>query len=323
MQKIHAQFALCLCLTAFLFSCSKTENNVSTVETYSSMNDVFGKLSLQPKVLTVDAATGGSFFGNSGTRYYFIPNSFQTAIGASVTGNIQIAVTEYLQKGDMIFSKMLPVSNGVPIVSGGEVTIYAKQGSQEIFLKPGFNCYISIPTVGTPPTGMQLFTGQPVVDTSIMKTNWILPQRDSSKYNVGVFVFMGIPYGDTLNVISDSLRSINCDYFLGLGAADLKNCTLSITATGVDTASTKNALVYAIFDNKKLIYPMYRSYGSPGITYSLKNVPADPIHFVAFTLVNGQFYGGTLKATPASGANFNLNLLPQDAKAFKAQLNGL
>src|SRR5436190_1659145 len=88
-----------LIATAVFFSCSKPKTVSTTITPkYVSLDAVFAQLSVQPKTLTVDAATGGSFFGTSGTRYSFNPNSFVTATGANVTGSVQVQVTECLSK---------------------------------------------------------------------------------------------------------------------------------------------------------------------------------------------------------------------------------
>ena len=100
------------------------------------MDEIFNMLSLQTKAATINADSGGVFYGNSGTRYIFKKSSFITAAGVNVSGNIQIVVNEILKKGDMIFSRVLPVSNGEPLFSGGEIYITASQTSQQIFLKP-------------------------------------------------------------------------------------------------------------------------------------------------------------------------------------------
>jgi hypothetical protein len=271
-------------------------------------------LRVQSKKVSIDASTGGSFFGSTGTRYLLYANSLMTATGATVTGNVDIEISEYLEKGDMIFSKMLPISNGSALISGGEVNVVATQNGKPLFLKPYNRVYINIPTKGTPPTGMQLFTGQPTVDSSISKVNWILPVRDSSFYQIGVFVTSGI---DTLHVISDSLKLINCDKFMG--SANLQNFTVSFTANGASLTASADFRGYTLIDGAKQIMAMYFS----GDKYTEKYVPSIPVHFAAFTIINGKFYGGILGATPTTGNNYTVNLTQQDASTFKAQLNGL
>ncbi len=311
-----------LLLSSFLFSCRKT-TPVSTpvTTTYSSMDEVFGQLNLQSKTLTVDAAIGGSFFGNSGTHYNFYPNAFKTASGANVTGSVQIEVTEYLQKGDMLFSKMLPISNNEPLLSGGEINVVATQGGQEVFLKWGYPLIASVPVSGTAPTGMKLFTGQPNLDTTQMKANWVLPVRDSAKYMIGIFVqHVGSGGGDTLNIVSDSLRLCNADQFMT--SPIYQTFTVTIAVTGATLPST-GVFGYTLYDTYKGVWPLGRIGSYSAGVFTEMHVPNIPVHFVVFTLINGKFYGGTLGATPATGSNYTVTLTQQDAVAFKTQLNNL
>src|SRR4051812_42251522 len=92
-----------------------------------TMASAMAELMVAPRTVTIDAGTGGTFNGNSGTRYSFPPNAFKTATGVIVTGNVAIQVSEYLKKSDMLFSGMLPISGGEPLLSGGEINVAATQ----------------------------------------------------------------------------------------------------------------------------------------------------------------------------------------------------
>ena len=284
------------------------------------MDAVFGMLSLQPKTLTVDAAIGGSFYGNSGTRYIFYGNTFQTATGASVTGNMQIEVTEYLNKGDMLFSKMLPISNNEPLISGGEISVVATQNGQPVYLKYMNTFQAHIPQPGGAPSGMEIFIGQPNLDTSKFKANWILAKNDTTRYNIGVVIIKSTGGIDTLNIISDSLTRCNADGFMT--SPNYQTFTVTITTTGATLPSTGNVYGYALYDNYKGVWPLY-SYNSTDKVFSEHHVPNIPVHFVVFTLINGKFFGGTLAATPATGTNYIVNLTQVDPVTFKTQLNAL
>jgi len=150
MKKLSYPLASCFLFAGLVLSCSKSYNDIAI---YSSMDDVFSSLSVQSNVTTLDAAAGGTFYGASGTRYVFAPNSFQTASGATVTGKVQVTTSEYLQKGDMIFSKMLPISNNEPLLSGGEINVSASQNGQNIFMKPGTSFKANMPLTGSMPPG--------------------------------------------------------------------------------------------------------------------------------------------------------------------------
>lgn len=317
MKKIILLLALSASVSCCLFSCKK-EKTVSTTTTipagpYTSMNDIFSALRLEPKVLTVDASIGGSFYGNSGTRYIFNANSFQNASGVTITGNIQIQVCEYIQKGDMIFSKMLPISNGEPLISGGEISIAATQNGLPVYLKRNNRFEAHIPTNGTPSTGMELFRGRMAEDTSTAITNWVLPELDSmAKLRIGVFTY---PNQDTFNIISDSLILANADRFMT--APDYQNFTVTPIIEG-DTMPSKNVFGYTIYDNFKGVWPL-SSYMNKVFTEN--HVPNIPVHFAVFTLMNGNFYGGTLGTIPVSGSNYTVSLKKVDANTFKSQLN--
>ena len=322
MKTTNLLLTLIIILSAFLFSCSKkqTNNTATTRPTYSSMDSIFSMLSVQPKTLSVDAVNGGSYYGNSGTRYIFYGNSFMTAAGGSVTGTVQIQVSEYLQKGDMLFSKMLPISNNEPLLSGGEINVSATQNGQPVYLQPYNYFQANLPQPGTPDTAMKFFSGQPTLDTTQFKTNWIGAVADSNHYFSG-FVEEIAAGGDTLSIISDSLKECNADYFMT--SPNFQTFTVTITVTGATLPSTGKPYGYTLYDNYKGEWPLGEIGSYSNGIFTEEHVPNIPVHFAVFTLINGNFYGGTLGATPTTGSNYTVMLNLVDATVFKAQLNAL
>lgn len=237
------------------------------------------------------------------------------ASGATVTGMIDMRLTEYLKKGDMLFSKIIPISNNEPILSGGEVNVVATQGGQPVYLKPFYTFTASVPTAGTPPDGMKLFTGQPVADTTIVKANWVQAKRDSGTHaNIGVVVYPG---QDTLHILSDSLNLCNADQFMT--TPNYQTFTVNVAVAGATLPST-GIYGYTLYDSYKGVWPMFHySAGS----FAEGHVPNIPVHFVVFTLINGKFYGGTFGVTPANGSTYSVNLTEVDPAVFKSQLNDL
>lgn len=321
---------VCFAIAAMLPSCKQKDYNKNvTPGNLSSMNDVFNKLSLKSKTLTVDATAGGSFYGNSGTRYYFAPNSFQTENGTSVTGQVQIEVCEYLKKGDMLFSGMLPISNREPLLSGGEIYVKASQQLKPVFLKPGYTFSANIPTSGTAPAGMQLFMGQQGADPTKDKVNWTLVKKDTIR-EVGVFVVHAAGGGggtnavDTLRIISDSLKMCNADQFMT--NPNYQNFTVAITVSGATLSPSSTVHAYALYDTYKGVWPLGYGFGlgsySNGV-YEEHHVPNIPVHFVAFTLIDGKFYGGSLGVTPSTGSKYTITLSEVNEETFKNQLNDL
>ena len=297
-------------------SCKNSDPStvVTTTGTYNSLNDIYNLLRNQPKTVTLDATAGGSFYGNSGTRYVFPPSSFMDGAGNTITGNVQISVTEYLQKGDMIFSKMLTVSNGVPLLSGGEFNISAVQGSTKLFMRPFYGFTANMPQSGTPTPGMSLFTGIPSTDTTVTTINWANKVDSNAWHSIGGCVYNG----DTISIISDSLHECNADQFMT--SPNYQTFTVSTYIPGVAISSSTVVNAYALYDNYKGEWPLLG--GSSGV-FSVDHVPNIPVHFAVFTIVNNKFYAAVFPATPATGQNYTVTLAEVDPTTFKNQLNAL
>ncbi len=307
-------------LFIFVDACKKpdtTTSVVSTYPTYSSMDTIYQMLEVKPKYVTVNGATGDTFYGTSGTRYIIPPNCLQDGTGNPVTTNVQFEVAEYLKKGDMIFSKMLPISDNEPLLSGGEISIKATISGLPIYLKPG-GCTFSatIPRDKDTTSGMEFFTGVPNTNVENSNVNW-RPKRDSS---IGVIVYNG----DTITIISDSIKERNADRFLS--DPDYQSITISVSASGsviLDATTKINA--YALFDNYKAVWPVgfYHTGSYTNGIFKENHVPDIPTHFAVFGLINNRFYAGVTAATPKTGENYTVTLTETDPAAFKAQLNNL
>lgn len=300
-------------IALFAASCKKNDNNNTPAPvygTYSSIDTIFTMLAVPSKFVNIDAAAGGTFYGNSGTQYIFSPGCFIDGTGASVTGTVQMEVKELLLKGDMIFSKVLPVSGGDPLFSGGEVYAAATQSGQQLYLKPGYNFQANIPQGKTPLAGMSFFAGHIVSDPA----NIVLWKPDADSVATGSVVYLG----DTISIISDSLHWCNADQFIT--SPHYQTFTVTLSITGSPTVAPSSMLTYTLYDTYKGVWPM----GSPANNIVSENhVPNIPVHFVSFGLINGKFYGGVTAATPAANGNYVITLTQVDPTAFKGQLNNL
>jgi len=305
-----------LAISVAIFSCKKSDtstpsnnnnnNNTTTTGPYSSLSSVYASLNPQSKTVSVNVASGASFYGNSGTRYIFPANCFQTQIGTSVTGTVLVQVNEFLTKGDMIFSGILPYSNGNALFSGGEISVSATQNSQSLFLKPYNTFQANIPQFGaTNNTGMSLFSGQPNQTTNNI-VNWALD--DSTR---GYIIYNG----DTIGIFSDSLGLCNADRFM----TNPNYQNFSVNATGITIPTDSNVSAYVMYDNYKGIWKLTGS----GNSFTENHVPNIPVHFVVFTVINGYFYAGITAATPATGSTYTVNLSQTTPAVFKAQLDSL
>lgn len=319
MKKQHSLLAITLVLSLFLLNCKEKQNIIPTTKpptpTYSSLDEVFLKQGLQYKTVMIDAGKDASFYGNSGTRYEISANSLVAMDGTPITGEVKVEVCEYLNNGDMIFSKMLPISNGQPLISGGELDIKASQLGQPLRLDDGKTFTANVPQIKAPDPDMQFFRGVKV-EGEQNQVNWVVPVKDSFGQGKDNRV---MPKGvDTLSILSDSLALCNADRFMT--NPNYKSFKVTIVVTGAVLTDADKVLGYALYDTYKGMWPFF-SY-SKGV-FNETHVPGIPVHFVAFTLIGGEFYGGTLGVTPEDGKNYTLTLTKIDAAAFKKQLNSM
>jgi hypothetical protein len=314
-KSLLAMTAMAMMLIA---ACKKTDNNPSNVVpvgSYATIADVYSAARNQPVYQVMDAGTGGSFYGNSGTRYIFQPGSFMDSAGNVITGSVQIVATEYLKKGDMIFSKMLPLSDSNALFSGGELSISANQGGTKLYLRPGYSFQANMPQGGTPLSGMSFFSGMQAKDTTVNTVNW---HNVDSIHGSGGIIYNG----DTISIISDSLKVCNADQFMP-EPVDFQSFTVTITVTGATLPSGATVEGYVLFDNYKAVWPLGWISGYSNGVFSEQHTPNIPVHFAVYTLINNDFYAGVVSATPASGKNYTVNLTKTDPVSFKGQLNVL
>jgi len=298
---------------ALAFTACKKEdknggNGSNPTGPYSSVSQVYTELRTPSKTVTIDAATGGSFRGLKGTRFIFPANAFRTAAGAGVTGSVQVEVREMLDHSDMIFSKLLPVSNNNPLISGGEVWVNATQNGQKLYLKNNTYFRANIPYDGNNGNGMLLFLGEASNDTNVTVVNW-MPQDSMGAGGI-------IVGNDTLSVFSDSTGYCNADQFLT--NPDYQSFTVNVT--GVSGLAANNVMGYAVYDGYNSMWTLG---GYTGSNFAASHIPDIPVHFVVFAVVNGNFYGGIAAATPSNGSTYTVNLSQMTPASFATQVDAL
>ncbi len=303
------------CATALLGvnACKKKDKDKGNDGvTYKSMEEVFSKYRLKTKAFIINPTTGGSYRGNSGTRYVFQGNSFRSATAATVSGNVEVTACEYLTKSDMLFSKMAVVSGLEPLVNVGGVELIAVQNNKPVYLKPGKTFSVTIPAKGADITGMNVYAGRRNDDTSVNKVNWV--QRDTASVD-GISMA-----GDSVVIMADSLNLLTAAR-LTSDPTHYQRFTLTITASGTLLGPAR-PYAFAFFDGQNCIWPMGFSRYDNG-TIDDGRVPDMPVHFVVFTLIDGKFYAGITAARPKSGQNYSVVLQHMTVEDFKAQVDKL
>lgn len=310
-KKALTSLAVAGTLIAFA-SCYKNDRKDPT---YSSISDAFASFAPTSKTVDMDAATGGSFRGNSGARYEFPANAFVTRSGATVTGTIKIEVRECLTKSDMFFSDLLPVTDSESLISAGEVYVHATQNGQELFLQHGVAYAVNLPQKGTPISGMMAFQGhENIISGGIV---WV-PKHDST---IALIVYNG----DTIRLFNDSLGYGNADRFMSNPIYQTFDLSLSTSDGALVPAAnniggTASVSASCLYDEFNGVWGM--SYAGNSIVRE-DHVPNIPVHFVVTALIDGQFYGGILGTTPTTGSTYNVVLKPTTPAAFKALVDVL
>ena len=304
-KKVLTSLVVSGTLIAFA-SCYKNDRKDPT---YTSISDAFASFAPTSKTVDMDAATGGSFRGNSGARYEFPANAFVTSAGSSVTGKVKIEVKEYLSKSDMLFSGVLPMTDTGLLISGGEVYVHATQDGHELFLRPGTTYAVNLPQNGSPDASMKLFHGA----VGTVGVIW-RPAPDS--------VAAIIINGDTIRMFNDSLEYGNADKFMDHPNYQRFEINLTTSDGAIIPVDFNDNTVAArcLYDQFNGIYKMNYS-GNNKIT--VEHIPDIPVHFVITALIDGRFYGGILGVTPTTGSAYNFVLKPTTPSAFKTLIDAL
>lgn len=295
-----------------LAACKKdddTSKNYVVSGPYGNMDDAYASAVQKPTTASVSVSSGGSVRSISGTRFIIPANAFIDASGNPVTGSVDVVVNDWLHRGDMVFSKMLPTTATEPLESGGQAMIKVTQGGKDVFLKPGMQVQMNLPQFGKAVAGMQFFAGDPTPAGAANNVTW----RGVDTTRRAWAIYNG---ADTISLFSDSVGYANADRFL----TNPNYQDYHVKFTMADGSSAGTVYGYTFFDGQKTIWPLFSPVSG---TFHEEHVPDIPVHMIIVTLQNGYFYAGTLAATPKTGQTYTVTLQKTDPNAFRAQMNAL
>lgn len=315
--------AVALSLLFAMSACNKNEDPKAnptptptptpTTGPYASLAKAFEEVAPKSKTVTINAAVGGTFYGNSGTRYNFLPNSFVNSAGTVVSGNIDIEVLECTTDADMIFAKMLTVSNGIPLISAGEINVKATQSGAALQIRPGYTYSVNMPTNnGLATAGMEYFTGTASTAENGTIVNWNLGIRKDSLAAV-------VYNGDTISMFPDSVGFKNLDKY---AVSDFVDVDVKIDGFN-PTLKQEDFTSYVLLDGLLSAAPM-NSLTLSGNTIKATKILKLKSHLVFCGVYNGDFYGGVLKDVSAvAGNTYTISVSKMTPPAFKTLVNGL
>ncbi len=123
---------------------------------------------------------------------------------------------------------------------------------------------------------------------------------------------------DTLSLMSDSLHYCNADKFLTNPNYQIFKVSPVLSAPG--TGGSAIIYGYALFDNQNACWPLTNFSGG---TFIETHIPDIAVHFVAFCVIEGRFYGGISAATPKTGHTYTVTLTEEEPVTFKAKITAL
>ncbi|MEQ8521641.1 MAG: hypothetical protein RIC15_05755, partial [Vicingaceae bacterium] len=172
-MKFQRTTLLAICVIA-LISCSKDEEAAPTVQTSSTLQEFLQTNAPKSAVFEFDAAVGGLFETQNGTLLDIPSNAFLTLDGKPVNGKVQLKIREIFTQTDMVYSGILPASDGTPLNSGGAIYVMAIQNGVQLQLANNASYEIRMPAQALDDE-MQLFFGGRIENPAVL--NWQLPDR--------------------------------------------------------------------------------------------------------------------------------------------------
>lgn len=298
-------------LAALLFSaCSKSEDppqNYLVSGPYSNIAQVMASGAPKAVNASVSVTSGGTARAQGGTRVVIPPNAFVDAQGLAVSGAVDVSVTDWLRRGDMIFGNVLPISNGQPLISGGQMHIAVTQNGKPVFVRPGRQLKVELPQFGTPVPGMELFIGRTAAGGG-NQVNWFKADSGSAQLVYGA---------DTISFFPDTVGYYNADQFMS--NPNYQSFTVDLRSD--DTGAYKGMTMVALYQQYRALWPLNVT-SEPG-RFREDHVPDIPVHLVAYGIRNGYFYAGYVTVTPKTGSSYVVNVQRTEPADFKKLLNSL
>jgi len=268
----------------FFVGCKEDEvtppvDNV-TLLPYDDVSDFLESQAPAKQTFSISPSTTQTITGTDGTKITFYANSFVDGQGNLVTGQVDFELQEIYAKGDMIWSERMTVaSNGQLLESGGEFSMKATSGGQEVFLNQNYFMEVPISSATSNPFAMELFTSTDSDSTwTPADSTWV--GVDSTNNNYQVYF--------------DSLNWINCDYFYGAA-----NTTTAFSVEPRLTAGINltDVSAYVVFNNINAVASLYYN-STTGVFQSSYSLPVgESVTVVIIGMDASQFYLGTLNTT--------------------------
>jgi hypothetical protein len=272
----------------------------------ASLQQFFEKNTAPVQTGTADASAAFRFTTAKGTAIDFPNNAFVTPNNQPVTGTITIAVKEIRTPAEMILNNTPTMSDGLPLVSGGEFFVRATQNGERLKLAAGKYVQINLGTLSrVEMAGMQVFNG----DTTSGTMNWMLNTQPT---NVVVQVQDSLVGGGSNSVnllFADSLEWINCDKYI-----DEPKITYTVDPGNTPNVDSTAVFVHLTGRNAIMRFPKV------GDTFAYTNMIATEATVVGICVMDGTLYYAINPVVTEPGGATTLNFKSISEEALKMKL---
>lgn len=191
------------------------------------------------QTFTVDSPGTGPIIGKEGTKLSGDASIFMYPNGQNVYYPFTLKLIEVYTGKDMILSNLPSIAGGKILETGGEISIRAYKGSQELVLKPGKKYFMELDTNTNLLTGMSVFYGFPNGNYTDWTNNLTSLDATINPDNLSSVLNMPLFYDMTIG----RMGWVNCARLYTNANA---TTTISFTSQGTNT---QNIDVFLVFKN--------------------------------------------------------------------------
>jgi hypothetical protein len=297
-------------------------NRCSNYRNRTAIDKFFTKNQKPSQIFTIDAQQQNTIKANDGTIILIQPNTFVNADGHVVKGEVTLEVKEMYNATDMILSNASTVSNDMPLISGGEVFIDARQNGEVLKMDNNKPMAVQMPSrIGTKDE-MQMFHGE----AGNNSVNWTLANANS----YSPVANSNSPTGSSYNFSTTAMGWINCDKFMRSNNRGTK-----IRVNIPTTFDTTNTAIFMVFSKQNTV-TRFDSFNVFDRTLSIED--ANNNHFytrwysvpvgteltiVSISEINGEYYSSFSPVKITEDHLQTVNPSPTTLEIFKEEVGRL
>lgn len=224
-------------VTASFVGCTKEDPYVNIIETADVLESI-NKLAPQAQKFTENADHEIVINTSHGLTFRFPQGSFKDGAGNTITGNVDVSITEYMSNEDMLASGVTTTSGDKILQSGGMFKVDVTKNGSDVQLASVYT--VNIPSASQDPN-MRIFKGQEISGANGERiVDWV--EDDKSWISTDSFNREG--YDLNLNFLS----WCNLDKYYD--ADDGAQVRLKLP----DGFTSRNTVAYMIFDENSVTY---------------------------------------------------------------------